>query len=65
MAASEAVTTLVDRLVDLFNERSMDLPDGYFTRHTRLLLNGVAFEEMLGRAPNDPLVLMIARGAAG
>jgi hypothetical protein len=65
MAAGETVTTLVDRLVALFNERSMDIPDGCFTRHTRLLLNGIAFEEMLGRSPNDPLVLMIARGAAG
>ena len=65
MAASESVTTLVDELISLFNQRSMDLPDGYFTRHTQFRLNGVAFEEMLGRSPQDPLVLMIARGAAG
>jgi hypothetical protein len=65
MAASEAVTTLIDRLVTLFNQRSMDLPDGYFTRHTQFRLNGVPFEDMLGRPPQDPLVLMIARGAAG
>lgn len=65
MAASEAVTALVDQLVALFNRRSMDLPDGVFTRHTRFLLNGVAFEEMLGRPPDDPLILMLTRGAAG
>ena len=65
MAAGEAVTTLVDQLIALFNQRSMDLPDGYFTRHTQFRLNGVPFEEMLGRSPEDPLVLMIARGAAG
>jgi hypothetical protein len=65
MAASESVTTLVDELIALFNQRSMDLPDGYFTRHTQFRLNGVPFEEMLGRPPQDPLVLMIARGAAG
>ena len=65
MAASEAVTTLVDQLIALFNQRSMDLPDGAFTRHTQFRLNGVPFEEMLGRSPQDPLVLMITRGAAG
>jgi hypothetical protein len=65
MASGEDVTALVDRLIGLFNARSMDLPDGWFTRHTQLLLNGVPFEEMLGRSPQDPLVLMIARGAAG
>ena len=43
----------------------MDLPDGYFTRQTQFLLNGVPFEAMLGRSPADPLVLMLARGPAG
>jgi hypothetical protein len=65
MAASESVTTLVDELIALFNQRSLDLPDGYFTRHTQFRLNGVAFEAMLGRSDQDPLVLMITRGAAG
>lgn len=65
MAASESVKTLIDELIALFNQRSMDLPDGYFTRHTQFRLNGVPFEEMLGRSSQDPLVLMIARGAAG
>jgi hypothetical protein len=65
MAASAAVTTLVDRLIALFNARSMDLPDGCFTRHTQFALNGVAFEETLGRSSTDPLILMLTRGAAG
>lgn len=65
MAASAEVTALVDELVALFNKRSLDLPDGYFTRHTQFLLNGVAFEEMLGRSPDDPLILMLTRGPAG
>jgi hypothetical protein len=65
MAASEDVSALVDQLIALFNRRSLDLPDGVFTRHTQFLLNGVPFEEMLGRSPQDPLVLMIARGPAG
>jgi hypothetical protein len=65
MATGAGVTGLVDQLIDLFNRRSLDLPDGLFTRHTQFLLNGVAFEEMLGRSPSDPLVLMLARGPAG
>jgi hypothetical protein len=65
MAASVALTTLVDRLIELFNMRSMDLPDGYFTRNTQFVLNDVPFEEMLGRPAQDPLVLMLARGPAG
>ena len=65
MATGAGLTGLVDQLIDLFNRRSLDLPDGLFTRHTQFLLNGVAFEEMLGRSPSDPLVLMLARGPAG
>lgn len=55
----------VDQLIALFNKRSLDLPDGYFTRQTQFLLNGIPFEELLGRPPGDPLVLMLARGPAG
>src|SRR5688500_16802402 len=65
MAASEVMTALVDQLIDLFNHRSLDLPDGYFTRHTQFLLNDVPFEAMLGRSPDDPLILMLTRGPAG
>ena len=64
MATNPSLTAIVDRLIDLFNRQSLDLPDGLFTRHTQFRLNGVAFEEMLGR-PADPLVLMLARGPAG
>lgn len=65
MAAGEAVTAVIDQLVALFNQRSLDLPDGMFTRDTQFRLNGVAFDEMLGRSPDDPLVRMLARGPAG
>jgi hypothetical protein len=65
MAANAGLTEVVDRLIELFNRRSLDLPDGLFTRHTQFRLNGVAFEEMLGRPPGDPLVLLLARGPAG
>ena len=65
MAAGATLTALVDQLIDLFNQRSMDLPDGHFTRNTQLVLNGVPFEEMVGRPSADPLVLMLTKGAAG
>lgn len=65
MAAGTALTVRLDELVGLFNRRSLDLPDGLFDRRARFLLNGTAFEEMLGRSATDPLVLMIARGPAG
>ncbi|MGQ0736387.1 MAG: hypothetical protein ACT4QD_22375 [Acidobacteriota bacterium] len=65
MAASASLTAQLDELIALFNRRSMDLPDGLFTRHTQFLLNGVPFEDMLGRSPTDPLILMLARGPAG
>jgi hypothetical protein len=59
------LTTQIDRLIELFNRRSDDLPDGFFDRRTQFTLNGVAFEAMLGRPASDPLVLMLARGPAG
>ena len=65
MAAGALVAASVDQLIALFNARSMDLPDGFFTRRTQFVLNGVPFEEMLGRSAGDPLVLMLTRGAAG
>jgi hypothetical protein len=65
MAADPRIVKQIDQLIDLFNRRSLDLPDGVFTRQTQFLVNGVSFEEMLGRSPADALVLMLARGAAG
>ena len=64
MAAGAALIASVDQLIELFNKRSLDLPDGFFSRNTQFVLNGVAFEEMIGRASNDPLVLMLTRGPA-
>jgi hypothetical protein len=61
----DKLTGRVDELIALFNRRSLDLPDGLFDRRTQFVLNGVPFEETMGRAPTDPLVLMIARGPAG
>ena len=65
MATAEALNDTIDRVIALFNARSMDLPDGFFDRRTQFLLNGAAFETLLGQPPTDPLVLMLTRGPAG
>ena len=65
MATAESLTAAIDRVIELFNARAMDLPDGFFDRRTQFLLNGSSFESLLGRTANDPLVLMLARGPAG
>jgi hypothetical protein len=55
----------LDALVAYFNRRVMDVPDGLFDKDTRFTLNGMPFEQLLGRSDDDPLVRLIARGAAG
>ena len=65
MATAQTLTDLIDQVIVLFNAKGMDLPDGFFDRRTQFLLNGTPFENLLGQAPSDPLVLMLARGPAG
>jgi hypothetical protein len=65
VAAAESLTAAIDRVIQLFNAKAMDLPDGFFDRRTQFVLNGSSFETLLGRPENDPLVLMLARGPAG
>ena len=65
MAAGEGVIAGVDSIIALFNARKMDLPDNFFDRKTQFVINGAAFESLLGRSPDDPLILMLARGPAG
>ena len=62
-----ATTALLDRLsalVSLFGRGSLDLPDGVLTRDTVYRLNGVAYDESLGR-PGDPLARLVGRGPGG
>lgn len=65
MATAEGLTAAIDRVIELFNAKAMDLPDGFFDRRTQFFLNGSSFETLLGRPANDALVLMLARGPAG
>jgi hypothetical protein len=65
MAANQTLIDAIDRVIEYFNTRRMDLPDGFFDRKTQFLINGTPFESLLSTAPNDPLVMMLARGPAG
>ena len=65
MAAIEGLTSSIDRVIEDFNKRRMDLPDGFFDRKTQFVINGAPFETLLGQSPTDPLILMLSRGPAG
>lgn len=60
-----ALVTAIDQVITFFNVRKLDLPDGFFDRRTQFVINGEPFESLLGQSPNDPLILMLARGPAG
>ena len=62
---AHSLSDRLDQLIAYFNRRVMDVPDGLFDRNAQFTLNGVAFETLLGRTDDDPLIRMIARGAAG
>jgi hypothetical protein len=59
------LTAAIDRVVEDFNRRRLDLPDGFFDRRTQFVINGAPFETLLGKSATDPLILMLARGPAG
>ena len=65
MATLQSLTAAIDRIIADYNKRKLDLPDGFFDRRTQFVINGAPFETLLGRDPNDPLILMLARGPAG
>ena len=59
--------TLADRLallVSAFNAHSLDVPDALLDRACVFRLNGVAYEETMGRPVTDPIVRLVARGSA-
>ena len=53
------------QLIAAFNRGSLDVPDGFLTPHTVYSVNGQAYETLLGRSPDDTLIRLLARGAAG
>ena len=64
MAAPQALIDAIDEALAYFNARKMDLPDTLFDRKAQFVLNGAPFETLLSTTPADPVVLMLARGAA-
>jgi len=65
VGATETLTAHIDQVIEYFNKRRMDLPDGFFDRKAQFIINGATFESLLSNTPNDPLVMMLARGPAG
>lgn len=65
MATPQGLIDAIDQTIAYFNTRRMDLPDGFFDRKTQFVINGATFESLLSTAPNDPLIMMLARGPAG
>jgi hypothetical protein len=65
VGTEEVLTAAIDRLIDYFNRRTMDLPDGLFDRKTQFAINGATFESLISATPSDPLVMMLTRGPAG
>jgi len=65
MAAPQTLTGQADQLIEYFNTRRMDLPDGFFDRKSKFVINGTPFEMLLSTEPDDPLIMMLARGPAG
>ena len=64
MGAAERLAQL-DQVIEYFNKRKLDLPDGFFDRKAQFVINGATFESLLSATPSDPLVMMLARGPAG
>jgi hypothetical protein len=59
------ITESLDALVAAFNRGSLDVPAHLFTPGTTFSLNGRSYESILGGSPDDPLIRLLARGAAG
>jgi hypothetical protein len=55
----------LDALVAAFNKGSLDVPAKLFTSRTTFSLNGRSYESILGGSADDPLIRLLARGAAG
>lgn len=65
MGAPQALVDAVDQVIAYFHARKLDLPDGFFDRKAQFVVNGATFDSLLSSAPNDPLIMMLARGPAG
>ena len=60
-----ALVERLSALLALFERGSLDLPDGVMTHDTVFRLNGVAYDESLGRPAHDPIARLAGRGPGG
>jgi len=61
---SETLAGRLALLADAFNDRRLDVPPGLIDRACVFRLNGVAYEDTMGRPATDPIVRLVARGPA-
>jgi hypothetical protein len=52
------------QLLGFFHRGSLDVPGGLFSRACVFRLNGLAYEDTLGRPMSDPLTRLLGRGPA-
>lgn len=57
--------TRVAEWMALVNAGSLDLPTELLHRQASFRLNGIAYEDRMGRPVSDPLVRLVARGQGG
>lgn len=62
---TEVLVERLSSLLALFARGSLDLPDGVMTHDTVFRLNGVAYDESLGRPAHDPIARLAGRGPGG
>ena len=60
-----SIEETLNALVAAFNRGSLDVPAQFFTPRTTFSLNGRSYESILGWSADDPLIRLLARGAAG
>lgn len=62
---TDALVERLSALLALFERGSLDLPEGVLTHDTVFRLNGVAYDESLGRPAHDPIARLAGRGPGG
>lgn len=65
MLTPQQFVARVAEWVAYVNKGSLDLPDDLLHRQASFRLNGVAYEDIMGRPVSDPLVRLVARGQGG
>jgi hypothetical protein len=64
LTPSAGLAERLNQLLRWFHLGSLDVPSGLIARDCTLRLNGVSYEESLGRPSGDPLARLVSRGPA-